>query len=200
MDFETLQLQNLLAVHQFQRFHNFRLILLDSVDSTQTFLQDRPDSKKEGVLVISRIQTKGKGREGRAWVSEDGGLWMTLVLEPPKPEVLAELPQIATRSIVATFHEFDLLDCSVKLPNDVYCSGKKIAGVLVDAIIEGERSIAYLGVGINLNNDPRKNSLIGEIATSFVAETGQNVDLERFAFFFLVNLDSEYARSISSEK
>jgi BirA family biotin operon repressor/biotin-[acetyl-CoA-carboxylase] ligase len=200
VDFGALQLQKLLAVHQFRRFHNFRLILLDSVDSTQTFLRDRPDSKKEGVLVISRIQTKGKGREGRAWVSEDGGLWMTLVLEPPKPEVLVELPQIATRSIVATFCEFDLPYCSVNLPNDVYCSGKKIAGVLVDAVVEGERSIAYLGIGINLNNDPRKNSLIGEIATSFVAETGQNVDLERFAFFFLVNLDSEYAHSISSEK
>ncbi len=124
---------------------------------------------------------------------------MTLVLEP-SPEVLGELQHIATQSIVETFREFGLSRCSVKLPNDVYCSGKKIAGVLVDASVEGEKSVAYLGIGINLNNDPRKHSLIADIATSFELETGKTVELEKFTFSLVINLDSEYARSASKTK
>ena len=165
------QLEELLRNHTFEKLNHVQPVILGSVESTQEFVIDQSGAKKEGYLVISKVQTKGRGREGRSWASDEGGLWMTLVLKPPFPQILGKLPFIATQSIVRTLEEFGLSSCSVKPPNDVYCSGKKIAGVLVDSTVEGNDSVALLGIGINVNNDPSRNDSISQIATSFFAET-----------------------------
>ncbi len=85
-----------------------------------------------------------------------------------------------------------LAECSIKPPNDVYCGGKKIAGVLADASVEGSKSIVYLGVGINVNNDPSEIGEITNIATSVKLETGKTFDLIELAGSLIENLDAEY--------
>jgi BirA family biotin operon repressor/biotin-[acetyl-CoA-carboxylase] ligase len=192
LEADELLLKKFLREYSFRRLKKIHPVMLESVDSTQTFLQNKLGAKEEGDLVISRIQTRGKGREGRSWVSDEGGLWMTVVLKPPEPEILGSLPSVATESIAKTLGQFGLTSCVLKPPNDVYCSGKKIAGVLVDGAIQEQESIAYVGIGINLNNDPSNNKQISDIATSFVAETGSQLDLLKFTFSLLVNLDSSY--------
>ncbi|MDA4131461.1 MAG: biotin--[acetyl-CoA-carboxylase] ligase [Thaumarchaeota archaeon] len=185
-------MKKFLSEYSFTRLKKIHPVILESVDSTQTFLQNKLGAKEQGDLVISRIQTRGRGREGRSWISDEGGLWMTLLLRPLKPEILGSLPSVGTESIAKTLGQFGLTTCIIKPPNDVYCSGKKIAGVLVDGAIQEQESIAYVGIGINLNNDPSKNKLISDIATSYVAETGSQLDLMKFTFSLLVNLDSSY--------
>jgi BirA family biotin operon repressor/biotin-[acetyl-CoA-carboxylase] ligase len=197
---EELRLEKFLASYEFRKLNNIRPVILDSVESTQAFVQDQRETKEEGDLVISKVQTKGRGREGRSWASDRGGLWMSLVLKPPIPQILRNLPLVATQSIVKTLAEFGLSSCSVKLPNDVHCSGKKIAGVLVDAAVEANDSIAFLGIGINVNNDPSKNESISKIATSFYVETKRSLDLISFAFRLLANIDAAYYEAISKEK
>jgi len=189
-----------MSEYPFRRLKEIRPIIMKSVDSTQTFLQNRPGAKKEGELIISRIQTKGRGREGRSWISEEGGLWMSLLLEPPRPGILGSLPQIATQSVAKTLDQFGLTNCMFKPPNDVYCYGKKIAGVLIDGAIQKQESIVYVGIGINLNNDPSKNKLIANIATSYAAETGSQVDLNKFTFSLLVNLDALYHEAVYTSR
>jgi BirA family biotin operon repressor/biotin-[acetyl-CoA-carboxylase] ligase len=197
---EELRLQELLTNHTFEKLNPIGPVILESVESTQDFVHDQSGAKEEGYLVISKVQTKGRGREGRSWASDEGGLWMTLVLKPPIPQILGKLPLIATQSIVTTLEEFGLSSCSVKPPNDVYCSGKKIAGVLVDATVEGNNSVALLGIGINVNNDPYKNESISQIATSYFVETRRSLDLVTFAFRLLATIDAVYSGAISKEK
>jgi BirA family biotin operon repressor/biotin-[acetyl-CoA-carboxylase] ligase len=197
---EERQLLWLLKGHKFRKLNKIHPTILVSVESTQTFLQTKIGSTEEGDLVISKIQTGGKGREGRSWISDEGGLWMTLILKPPLPQILGGLPLVATYSIVKTIEEFGLSGCSVKLPNDVYFSRKKIAGVLVDAAVQGDESIAFLGIGINVNNDPSKNQSLSGIATSLYAEKRRMIDLNDFTFRLLVNIDGLYDDDILKQK
>jgi BirA family biotin operon repressor/biotin-[acetyl-CoA-carboxylase] ligase len=197
---EEQRLRDLLSNHEFLKLKHIQPVIVTSIESTQAFIQDQPGNKEEGDLVISKVQTKGKGRNGRSWASDAGGLWMTIVLKPPHPDILDRLPLIATQSIVNILDEVGLSSCSVKLPNDVYCSGKKIAGVLVDAAVQGNDSIAYLGIGINVNNDPSKNESISLIATSYYAETQRSLDLINFTFRLLENIDRKYSAVLSVVK
>ncbi|MDA4111308.1 MAG: biotin--[acetyl-CoA-carboxylase] ligase [Thaumarchaeota archaeon] len=200
MDFQRLrndeiQLEKLLRSFEFVKLKEIHPIIFDSIDSTQEFAQKKYMGDKEGNLVIGRVQTNGRGREGRSWISQRGGLWITLTLKPPS-SVLGEIPLLMIESIAKTLHEFGLNDCSPKPPNDVYFAGKKIAGVLSDARVQGDDSIDYVGIGINVNNNPAESEAISDIATSLANEIGKEVDLTRFTAALLANIDAAYSNAI----
>jgi BirA family transcriptional regulator, biotin operon repressor / biotin---[acetyl-CoA-carboxylase] ligase len=192
------QLQLHLSKVHFHRLKDIRINYLDSVDSTQAYLSQILKSDREGDVVISNVQSEGKGREGRSWESDSGGLWMTIVLRPPAERVLEKTVYIAARAVVKTFEEFGVLGTYIKPPNDVFCNGKKIAGVLADTVVVGQSSTVYLGVGIDVNNDTSRNRIISAIATSALEQLGRKVDLSQFTSSFLKNLDEEYNNEIES--
>jgi BirA family biotin operon repressor/biotin-[acetyl-CoA-carboxylase] ligase len=125
---------------------------------------------------------------------------MTITLLPPLSEILGNVSAIATESIVRTFRDLGIANCTIKPPNDVYCNGKKIAGVLADAIIQGTKSIVYLGIGINVNNDPSKIEAISDSATSLSKETRHEESLTRFTVSLIENLDQRYDEAILGDK
>jgi BirA family transcriptional regulator, biotin operon repressor / biotin---[acetyl-CoA-carboxylase] ligase len=157
-------------------------------------------STREGDVVISRLQTAGRGREQREWISQEGGLWMTITLVPPFPEVIEALSPAATVSIVRTLTRYTVPNLSIKEPNDVYCDKRKIAGVLVDAVVKGRDSVGYLGMGVNLNNDPTKIKLISGIATSSKLVIGKEINVLEFAAALLWNFDQEYSGTIRAKE
>jgi BirA family transcriptional regulator, biotin operon repressor / biotin---[acetyl-CoA-carboxylase] ligase len=173
-----------------------RPICLKSVDSTQDFASRVLRSDREGDLVMSRVQTAGRGREGRKWVSDAGGLWLTITLKPGS-ELLERLPLVVTESILATLEEYGVKECRIKLPNDVYCGEKKIAGVLIDSSVKGKKTIAYAGIGVNVNNDTSANELISNTASSVSREIGHEVDLVDFTVKLVRNLAKKYDELLS---
>lgn len=175
-------------------FHRLtiRLTYLQSVDSTQNFAAETLKSNREGDVVISKIQTAGRGREGRPWVSNTGGLWMTLTLVPTESAVLEKIPFIAANSIMETLAYYHIHGSRVKPPNDVYVGDRKIAGILADSKLHGDESVVYLGVGINVNNDVAKSEIIAAMATSVKREIGHEIDIVEFSVTFLKHLDANY--------
>jgi BirA family biotin operon repressor/biotin-[acetyl-CoA-carboxylase] ligase len=153
---------------------------------------------REGDVVIAKVQTAGRGREGRSWSSNSGGLWLTIVLQPPASRVLEKVTFIAARAVVRTLEEFGLKGAQVKPPNDIQCSGKKIAGILADTMLQGKLSTVYLGVGIDVNNDTGQDPSISQIATSVSRELGRQTDISIFTLSFLKHLDDEYNAEIES--
>ncbi|MHB8566285.1 MAG: biotin--[acetyl-CoA-carboxylase] ligase [Nitrososphaerales archaeon] len=184
---------------KFKKLVELRPFCSVSIDSTQNFLAEYLQSSHEGDFALSRIQTGGRGRESRRWISESGGLWFSITLAPRQPDILDRIVRMAASAIVKTLQEdYSLGTCSIKAPNDVYCSGKKIAGILADAIIKGEGFVVYLGLGVNLNNDPARNPELAEIATSYSKETGKQVDIEEFLMKLLSNLDQKYDELVTA--
>lgn len=197
-DPESAKIHEMLSRQQFHRLTDIKFTHLKSVDSTQTYMSQQLKGDREGETVVAEVQTSGKGREGRSWASDKGGLWMTIVLRPPTAKILEKVVLIASRSVVRTLEEFGLMGLSIKPPNDVCCDGKKIAGILADSIVQGDNAIVYLGIGINVNNDITLEPSISNIATSVSQELGRYADLAKFTVSSLKNLDEEYNGEIES--
>ena len=123
---------------------------------------------------------------------------MSITLRPTTADILGDLAINISESVVKTLKEYGVKDCSVKPPNDVYCMGRKIGGVLVDSLILGTKCIAYVGIGVNLNNDVSTNPFIAEIAISLKQVLHEEVSLTDFIVRLLKNIDRSYDTLIRS--
>ena len=134
-----------------------RVYYFGIIDSTQNYaikLATKPE--ENGSLIVSEIQTHGKGRLGRSWVSPAGGIWMSLVLQPnfEIPNVTL-FPLLASLAVAIAIEKSLKIKPKLKWPNDVTIKGKKVAGILVDASIEsGKIEYLVLGIGINFKINP----------------------------------------------
>lgn len=150
---------------------NINILRFDSLGSTNTEAANQArQGADEGLCVIAREQSEGRGRHGRTWVSEpDSGLYFSIVLRPKFD--MKYLPLITLMTGVAvydTLKEFGLKP-DIKWVNDVLIGDKKISGVLAETIDTPTGNAVILGIGINLKSSDFPNE-IAETATSIQAE------------------------------
>ncbi len=126
----------------------------DSINSTQVqAMKMASDSKNNGALIIARVQTSGKGRAGRRWVSPIGGIWLSVILHPVFDVSVATLfPITSALALSNAIEKCYPIKPELKWPNDITIKGKKVAGILVDASLESNKiENIVLGVGINFD-------------------------------------------------
>jgi BirA family biotin operon repressor/biotin-[acetyl-CoA-carboxylase] ligase len=141
-----------------------RIFYRKEVDSTQDEAFRLLDSGEvPPFFVVSDIQTSGRGRYHRPWVSGRGGAWLTLLLEQDRKKFHNAWVYgfAASLSVVELLSEFKIR-ASISWPNDVLVNGSKISGVLAEARLNGnEKAIEEtesghplaVGVGLNVTND-----------------------------------------------
>ena len=141
---------------------------------------------RHGTIVIAAAQRAGRGRDGHAWVSPRGGLYLSAVLRPPLP-----LPAVPPMTLAVGIGLCDAARAAgapavLKWPNDLLVDGKKLAGVLVEAQSQGGKLDAViLGIGVNLEGGlPRE---LGAIALDEAA--GAPVPREAFVTSLLAHLE-----------
>ena len=133
---------------------NITTLIFDSLASTNTeALAQARKGAAEGLCIIARQQTSGRGRHGRSWSSpKDAGLYFSIILRPELE--LRYLPLITLAAGIAVhdaLQEFGLSP-DIKWVNDVLVGERKIAGILAETT-ETDRGIAVIvGVGINLRS------------------------------------------------
>ena len=109
---------------------------------------------REGLAVFAEHQTKGRGQYGRRWESAPRlGLWLSVLLRPALN--LRESPKLTSmiaEAVAATIADETGCAPTIKAPNDIYISGRKVAGVLVEGRMASDGSyVAVAGIGINVN-------------------------------------------------
>jgi BirA family biotin operon repressor/biotin-[acetyl-CoA-carboxylase] ligase len=170
------------AEKQVRAFMNFTILRFDKIDSTNTeAINQAKRGADEGLCILAREQTAGRGRHGRTWVSEkDAGLFFSLVLRPKIETRL--LPLITLMTAVAVHQSIETafkIECDIKWVNDIYIGGKKVCGILAETV-ETEKSLAVIvGIGINLKSSNFPPELT-ETATSIETETGAVPKVEKF--------------------
>lgn len=174
----------------------FRPLLLryDSLPSTNTeAARAARHGAAEGLCVIAREQTAGRGRRERAWASPmDAGLYFSLLLRPRMgTNVWPLLTLMSALAVHDALGEACQLDCDIKWPNDVYAGERKLCGILAETVDTETGRAVVIGIGINLNDGAFPEEL-KTIATSVEAESGRAVDRERLIEALVRALSKKY--------
>lgn len=114
--------------------------------------------------VRALVQTAGRGRTGRRWVSDENGLWLSAVLPTPGDSApWSLLPLAAGLAALRVIRDLGLHDARLRWPNDIMIGRRKLAGILVDRF---SAEAAVVGIGLNVANHPERTdpSLAGEVA------------------------------------
>lgn len=156
--------------------------------------QAAKDGAPHGSTWVAESQDSGRGRQGRAWISPPGeNLLFSVLLRVPCPA--ARLPQLAIcagLSVVETAQA--LLPAAVvqlKWPNDVWVSGKKLAGILVESsFARGQAQSVIVGIGMNVHGRELPPEL-SDIATSLALCGATALDRGTLLADLLVRLDHD---------
>jgi BirA family biotin operon repressor/biotin-[acetyl-CoA-carboxylase] ligase len=170
------------------------ILYYHTLPSTMDFAKElAKEGMVEGVVVLCDEQTEGRGRQGRKWfASAASSVLMSVVFRP----TLGQLPQLnmlGSLSIVHTIEKVAGIKSTVKWPNDVLIDGRKVAGILMENVFEGEAlQAAILGVGLNVNLDVSSYPEISSIATSLSAEAGRDFNRDDVLRALLEEMDTLY--------
>lgn len=114
----------------------------------------------EGTWVAAYKQNHGKGRQGRVWVSEDSGLYLSVVVGPLSPKRITWLPLLCGAEIIQELQRrYSELQLKLKWPNDLVHGGAKMGGLLCEVQMEPlspePRLWVVVGIGINVGRAPK---------------------------------------------
>ncbi len=143
-----------LLVEELNKISRIKAQVHDELASTNTFLKELiPGGVGEGSLILARSQSGGRGRRGRSFFSpKDSGIYMSLLLIPKSSTsielITSAMAVAAARGIKKTLD----LEIDLKWVNDLFYKGKKVGGILTEAVFSTSSRPDYiiLGMGINL--------------------------------------------------
>lgn len=173
-------------------------IFLESVDSTSTYLAGMdPEIAVHGTVVAADHQTAGRGRMQNTWHSPPGlNLYFSVLLRPDI--VPAKTPQLALVTAVALVtalkNYFPELHPGIKWPNDILVHDRKLAGILCEMQVEGDK-IHHVIIGAGLNVNSRSETYPPELrgnAISLLDATGKISSREKLISGMLAELERCY--------
>ena len=147
-------------------------------DSTNLWIKRlAKEGAPEGTLALAEFQSAGRGRLGRSWeVPEGTSVMMSILLRPKfEPQYAPMLTLVMGMAVAKAVKKFGF-DVSIKWPNDVVVSHKKICGILTEmGVRDGKIDYAVIGVGINVNIKEFPEEMVDK-ATSLYLESGKEFD------------------------
>ena len=147
-------------------------------DSTNLWIKRlAKEGASEGTLALAEFQSAGRGRLGRSWeVPEGTSVMMSILLRPKfEPQYAPTLTLVMGMAVAKAVKNLGF-DVSIKWPNDVVVSHKKICGILTEmGVRDGKIDYAVIGVGINVNIREFPEEMVDK-ATSLYLESGKEFD------------------------
>jgi len=174
---------------------NIKLNYIKETDSTNTYAKKNIKSNNNEIeMVFTSIQTKGRGRLKREFISNNKeGIWVSYIF---KPNMDPQKATIFTLAISVAVCELLVEKCGInakiKWPNDVIVNNKKICGILTEMSCEMD-NINYIITGIGINVLQKEfNQTINNIATSIYKVTKQKYDRGLLIAYLCYNIDNIY--------
>lgn len=165
------------------------------IDSTNEFAKK---IGKANALIFAETQTAGKGRLGRRWFSDYGGLYFSITLKPNLS--IENIPKITLTSGLAVCEALNelKLNARIKWPNDVLIDGKKVCGILCEIVGEINALLTIVGIGINVKNRIPKELEDKAVSISQIKETKLSdvfeKTIKKFDFYYNRLLEGEWDR------
>jgi BirA family biotin operon repressor/biotin-[acetyl-CoA-carboxylase] ligase len=151
------------------------ILRFDSIDSTNLeAMRQAKSGAQEGLCIIAREQTAGRGRLDRSWQSpKDAGLYFSIVLRPQlRMNAWPLITLMAALAVSDALMKACGLRVDIKWPNDLCVNERKLCGILAETIDTEAGLAAVVGIGINLKADSLP-ATVSDLATSVEAATGR---------------------------
>ena len=135
----------------------FKIFKFKSIKSTneQAIKLIKVNKKKLG-LVISDIQTNGRGSYGKKWISKKGNFFgsffFPLKKNYPSFDQFSTINPVIVSELIKSFCDQNKI--RIKFPNDIFLNGKKICGILQEIIVHKKEKYLITGIGINTKISP----------------------------------------------
>jgi BirA family biotin operon repressor/biotin-[acetyl-CoA-carboxylase] ligase len=174
---------------------DINILRFDSLPSTNTeAARQAAAGAHEGLCVVAREQTAGRGRQARTWVSpKDAGLYFSIVLRPRLAPALWPLITLAAALAVRdALTDACALTPDIKWPNDLLADGRKLCGILAEVVETDRGRACIVGIGINLTAHAFPPELQAH-ATSVAGVTGRTPDRETLLAALVQHLVHAYA-------
>lgn len=128
------------------------ILIFDTLSSTNDYAKENAEKLNDGSLIIAKTQTAGRGRMNRYFFSPDKtGIYMSLFLKPYfKAKKYFYITVAAAVAVRRAIEKLFQTTPTIKWVNDIYINDKKVCGILTEAVTNGNKSFAVLGIGINL--------------------------------------------------
>lgn len=172
-------------------------IYFSTIESTNDYAIKNIEKLSDRSVIFADAQTKGKGRNGRFWLSEKNNLFMSLVLKPQicfdQLTGLTGFVHYTAVILARVLKKYYMVEALIKWPNDIIADKKKIAGILIEAVIKGASLKGIvLGLGVNLNMHEETLKKIDKPATSLNILTGSEINRDEFLDYFLEEFFFDY--------
>ena len=170
------------------------LFVFNEVKSTNTVAKFLAMNNVEnGSVVISEKQTDAKGRSGKSWESPLGGVWLSIILKPTIDFAKLPLLTLATGVAVAkAIEKTGIKNVEIKWPNDIILHGKKVSGILTEAMTNFNTiDNVIIGVGIDANvNLSDFSEELQNGTTTLANELGRKEDENDLIKYFLEEFEN----------
>ncbi|NPA49423.1 MAG: biotin--[acetyl-CoA-carboxylase] ligase [Thermodesulfobacteria bacterium] len=167
-----------------------KIIFFRELSSTQDEIRKHVFTGPNGLVVWADRQTQGRGRFSRNWYSpRSAGLYFSLLLKEPLARPLPLYGLATAVGVAQALEEVIKIPFHLKWPNDILLRGRKVGGILLEAVSPA------LIVGIGLNVSFRREDFPPEIrekATSIFEETGLLVSRAKILRAVLKRLEDRY--------
>jgi BirA family biotin operon repressor/biotin-[acetyl-CoA-carboxylase] ligase len=200
-----------------------RTIVFDRLESTNTYAATlASDPANDGLVVVAREQTAGRGQHGRTWHAPAGSsVLLSVLLFPPlalrRPALLTAWAAV---SVCESIRKLAGLEAQIKWPNDVLIDGRKVCGILIEqrTVDSGQWAVGteaaepifpptahwplstVCGIGLNLNQTADHFAVAGlEQAGSLACLTGSIYSCDAAARQLICRLDEEYDRFLQGD-
>jgi BirA family biotin operon repressor/biotin-[acetyl-CoA-carboxylase] ligase len=133
----------------------WRLKIFETLGSTSDVCRNfAVEGEPGGLAVLARRQERGRGREGRTWISTPGNLFVSVLLRPRGPArdggMWSLLAAVALWDTIASLLP-DRSALRLKWPNDMLLNGRKLAGILLDSSANPTGGFDWLVIGFGVN-------------------------------------------------
>jgi len=172
------------------------IIPIETVTSTNDYIKELAHKEilEEGTVVVTVNQTKGKGQRGNVWESEAGkNITCSILLYPSflpiqRYFLLSEAVSLGVKETLDAYTN----GITVKWPNDIYHLENKIAGILIESELTGNKyNLSVAGIGLNINQEHFLNA---PNPVSLKQITGREWDTEAILKELILNILYRYKR------
>ena len=149
------------------------LICFDTIDSTNSYAKELGKKGHSNAIILAEHQSGGRGRMGRKFISEKGGIYLSLLerFNLSYDDTLLITPCVAVGVAKTLINDYNVC-AKIKWVNDIFVDSRKVCGILTESVFSGEKTdFTVIGIGINFLM-PEKNfpPEISEIAKAIFTQ------------------------------